>query len=111
MVNYKTINTIEDLKETLKNNPEFSLGDLQAFTPDLDAEVPWFNDRITIPILRRLLDSYDELDMEDLCDMFMNSNFFDEEFDIQNDDRTVKKLIELIQFWSYKRNIGIFVIE
>ena len=96
MVNYKTINTIADLKETLKNNPNFSLEDLKAFTPDLDADAPWFNDRIKIPILRRLLDSYDELDMEDLCDMYLNSNFFDEDFDVQDDDRTVKKLIELI---------------
>ena len=111
MSNYKTINTVEDLKEVLKNNPDFSLDDLKSFTPDLDNEAPWFNDRITIPILRRLLDSYDELDMEDLCDMYLNSNFFDEDFDIQDDDITVKKLISLIQFWSYKRNIGIFVIE
>lgn len=105
------INTIENLKEVLQNNPNFSLEDLKAFTPDLDTEAPWFNDRITIPVLRRLLDSYDELDMEDLCDMYMNSNFFDEEFDIQDDDRTVNKLISLIQFWSYRRNIGIFIIE
>tara|TARA_R110000796_G_scaffold50451_6_gene119297 strand:+ start:1055 stop:1369 length:315 start_codon:yes stop_codon:yes gene_type:complete len=101
---------MDDLKEVLKNNPEFSLEDLKAETPELDGE--WsFDERLTIPILRRLMDSYDELDMEDIKEMYLNPDFFDEEWNVQNDERTILKYISLIQFWKYTSHVGTFILD
>ena len=106
----KNIKSIDDLKTMLDNNPNFSLDNLKAKIPELKAQ--WsFDERLTIPILRKLIDRYDELDIDDLKEMYCNPDFFDQKYDVQDNESTIEKIIELIQYWKYVDTGFPFVIE
>ena len=106
----KNIKSIDDLKTMLDNNPNFSLDNLKAKIPELKAQ--WsFDERLTIPILRKLIDKYDELDIDDLKEMYCNPDFFDQEYDVHDNESTLEKIIELIQYWKYVDTGFPFVIE
>jgi hypothetical protein len=95
----KTIKSIDDLKTMLDNNPKFSLDNLKAEIPELQRE--WcFDERLTMPILRKIMNKYPELDMEDLKEMYLNPDFFDQEFDVQDNKKTIEKYISLIEYWK-----------
>ena len=101
------IKSIDDLKAILENNPNFTLDNLKEIIPKT-----WsFEQRITIPILRKLISRYDELDIEDVHEMYLNSDFFDEEYNIQNNEATIEKIISLIQYWKYEKMINIYIRE
>ena len=103
------MNQLETLKEKIEN-PDFTLDNLQEEMPELKAQ--WhFDQRISIPILRKIIANYEELDKEDIKEMYCNPDFFDEEYDIQENQATIDKIISLIQYWKYQNHIGILVTE
>jgi len=104
------MSSIDNLKAILDDNPDFTLNILKEGIPELKAQ--WsFDERITIPILRKVMEKYDEFDEDDLQEMYCNPDFFDEEFDVKDNEATVEKIIELIQYWKYENHVGIFVVE
>ena len=105
-----TIKSIDDLKNMLDNNPKFSLDNLKALITE--PKSLWsFDDRLTIPILKKIMKKYPELDMDDIKEMYLNPDFFDEEFDVQNNEETIEKYISLIQYWKYVESGFPFVVE
>ena len=103
------MNDIDELKNLLEN-PSFTLDNLREAIPELKSQKS-FDDRLTIPILRKIISRYPELDMEDLKEMYLNSNFFDEEFEVKDNEETIEKYISLIEYWKYVHYVGIFVVE
>jgi len=94
------IKSIDDLKAILESNPNFTLENLKEEIPDLSKE--WsFDDRLSIPILRKIMNKYPQLDMDDLKEMYLNPDFFDEEYQVKDDNATVQKYISLIEYWKY----------
>ena len=104
------IKSIDDLKNVLDKNPDFTLENLREAITELKSQKS-FDDRLTIPILRKIISRYPELDMEDLKEMFLNPNFFDEEFEVKDNEETIEKYISLIEYWKYVHYVGIFVVE
>ena len=103
------MNDIDELKNLL-DIPSFTLDNLRALITE--PKSLWsFDDRLTIPILRKIISRYPELDMKDVKEMYLNPDFFDEEFDVQNNEATIEKIISLIQYWKYENHVGIFVVE
>ena len=105
----KNIKSIDDLKNLLEN-PSFTLDNLRDAIPELKSQKS-FDDKLTIQILRKLIDRYDELDIDDLKEMYCNPDFFDQEYDVQDNESTLEKIIELIQYWKYVDTGFPFVIE
>jgi hypothetical protein len=105
----KNIKSIDDLKNLLEN-PSFTLDNLRDAIPELKSQKS-FDDKLTIQILRKLIDRYDELDIDDLKEMYCNPDFFDQEYDVQDNESTIEKIIELIQYWKYVDTGFPFVIE
>jgi hypothetical protein len=94
------MSSIDNLKGIIDDNPDFSLDNLKEEIPELKAQ--WsFDERITIPILRKLIGKYDELDNDDLLELYCNPDFFDIDYDVQDNEATIEKIIELIQYWKY----------
>jgi len=100
---------IDELKNML-DNPSFTLDNLKAILTN--NQNPWFFDsRLTIPILKRIIKNYDELDIDDVAEMYLNSDFFDEEYDVKNNKETIAQYISRIEYWKYVHYVGIFVVE
>ena len=95
----KNIKSIDDLKNLLEN-PSFTLDNLREAIPELKSQKS-FDDKLTIPILRKIMNKYPQLDMDDLKEMYLNPDFFDEEYDVQDNEETIEKYISLIEYWKY----------
>ena len=99
---------IDELKKLLEN-PNFTLDNLEAILTNNQNPL-WFDSRLTIPILKRIMKNYEELDIDDVKEMYLNSNFFDEEYEVKNDKETIQKYISLIEYWKYDNHIGVNVV-
>ena len=104
----KNIKAIDDLKNLLEN-PSFTLDNLREAIPELKSQKS-FDDKLTIPILRKIMNKYPQLDMDDLKEMYLNPDFFDEEYQVKDDSATIQKYISLIEYWKYV-NTGFPFIE
>ncbi len=95
----KNIKSIDDLKNLLEN-PSFTLDNLREIITE-PKSLWFFDDRLTIPIFRKIMNKYEELDLEDVKEMYLNSAFFDEEFEVKDNAKTIEKYISLIEYWKY----------
>ena len=100
---------IEELKKLLDNS-NFTLDNLKSILTNNQNPL-WFDSRLTIPILKRIMKNYEELDIDDVAEMYLNSNFFDEYYEVKNNKETIAKYISLIEYWKYVHYVGIFVVE